>query len=110
MEKHRAVVLPFSLHDLCGTSFLLPLSCRYDLAIKDLKEALTQLRGNQLIDYKILGLQFKLFACEVRRQGWPREGSQEAPGFVSSARGLPKSRDFCALRLTLSVKKTLRCV
>ncbi|OWK08623.1 NCF2 [Cervus elaphus hippelaphus] len=38
---------------------------RYDSAIKDLKEALTQLRGNQLIDYKILGLQFKLFACEV---------------------------------------------
>ncbi|XP_053460584.1 neutrophil cytosol factor 2 isoform X2 [Nycticebus coucang] len=38
---------------------------RYDLAIKDLKEALTQLRGNQLIDYKILGLPFKLFACEV---------------------------------------------
>ncbi|XP_019491026.1 PREDICTED: neutrophil cytosol factor 2 isoform X3 [Hipposideros armiger] len=37
----------------------------YDSAIKDLKEALTQLRGNQLIDYKILGLQFKLFACEV---------------------------------------------
>ncbi|XP_045839647.1 neutrophil cytosol factor 2 [Meles meles] len=38
---------------------------KYDAAIKDLKEALTQLRGNQLIDYKILGLQFKLFACEV---------------------------------------------
>ncbi|XP_012871240.1 PREDICTED: neutrophil cytosol factor 2 isoform X2 [Dipodomys ordii] len=38
---------------------------KYDLAIKDLKEAFTQLRGNQLIDYKILGLQFKLFACEV---------------------------------------------
>ncbi|XP_008566165.1 PREDICTED: neutrophil cytosol factor 2 isoform X3 [Galeopterus variegatus] len=37
----------------------------YDSAIKDLKGALTQLRGNQLIDYKILGLQFKLFACEV---------------------------------------------
>ncbi|XP_062962182.1 neutrophil cytosol factor 2 isoform X4 [Cynocephalus volans] len=37
----------------------------YDSAIKDLKCALTQLRGNQLIDYKILGLQFKLFACEV---------------------------------------------
>ena len=47
----------------------------YDLAIKDLKEALTQLRGNQLIDYKILGLQFKLFACEVRRAGMAREGS-----------------------------------
>lgn len=38
---------------------------KYDSAIKDLKEALAQLRGNQLIDYKILGLQFKLFACEV---------------------------------------------
>lgn len=38
---------------------------KYDAAIKDLKEALAQLRGNQLIDYKILGLQFKLFACEV---------------------------------------------
>jgi hypothetical protein len=67
--------LHFSLHDLHGTSSLLLLSCRYDLAIKDLKEALTQLRGNQLIDYKILGLQFKLFACEVRRAGMAREGS-----------------------------------
>ncbi|XP_070253780.1 neutrophil cytosol factor 2 isoform X3 [Myotis yumanensis] len=38
---------------------------KYDSAITDLKEALAQLRGNQLIDYKILGLQFKLFACEV---------------------------------------------
>ncbi|XP_044532666.1 neutrophil cytosol factor 2 isoform X3 [Gracilinanus agilis] len=38
---------------------------KYDSALKDLKEALTELRGNQLIDYKILGLQFKLFACEV---------------------------------------------
>uniref|UniRef100_A0A8C6DKC5 Neutrophil cytosol factor 2 n=1 Tax=Moschus moschiferus TaxID=68415 RepID=A0A8C6DKC5_MOSMO len=40
---------------------------KYDSAIKDLKEALTQLRGNQLIDYKILGLQFKLFACEKQK-------------------------------------------
>uniref|UniRef100_A0A096N4D5 Neutrophil cytosol factor 2 n=1 Tax=Papio anubis TaxID=9555 RepID=A0A096N4D5_PAPAN len=40
---------------------------KYDLAIKDLKEALIQLRGNQLIDYKILGLQFKLFACEKQK-------------------------------------------
>ncbi|XP_008566164.1 PREDICTED: neutrophil cytosol factor 2 isoform X2 [Galeopterus variegatus] len=39
----------------------------YDSAIKDLKGALTQLRGNQLIDYKILGLQFKLFACEKQK-------------------------------------------
>uniref|UniRef100_A0A2K6F2G0 Neutrophil cytosol factor 2 n=1 Tax=Propithecus coquereli TaxID=379532 RepID=A0A2K6F2G0_PROCO len=40
---------------------------KYDSAIKDLKEALAQLRGNQLIDYKILGLQFKLFACEKQK-------------------------------------------
>lgn len=52
-----------------GPVYFLPLSSRYDSAIKDLKEALTQLRGNQLIDYKILGLQFKLFSCEVRRKG-----------------------------------------
>lgn len=52
-----------------GLVCFLPLPGRYDSAITDLKEALAQLRGNQLIDYKILGLQFKLFACEVRRQG-----------------------------------------
>uniref|UniRef100_A0A8C6B9W2 Neutrophil cytosol factor 2 n=1 Tax=Monodon monoceros TaxID=40151 RepID=A0A8C6B9W2_MONMO len=40
---------------------------KYDSALKDLKEALTQLRGNQLIDYKILGLPFKLFACEKQK-------------------------------------------
>uniref|UniRef100_A0A8B9RS99 Neutrophil cytosolic factor 2 n=1 Tax=Accipiter nisus TaxID=211598 RepID=A0A8B9RS99_9AVES len=34
-------------------------------AIKDFKEALAQLRGNQLIDYKILGLRYRLFACEI---------------------------------------------
>ncbi|KFV80062.1 Neutrophil cytosol factor 2, partial [Struthio camelus australis] len=37
----------------------------HETAIKDFKEALAQLRGNQLIDYKILGLQYKLFACEI---------------------------------------------
>ncbi|XP_063154506.1 neutrophil cytosol factor 2 [Candoia aspera] len=37
----------------------------YESAINDLKEALAQLRGNDLIDYKILGLQFKLLACEL---------------------------------------------
>ncbi|NXU56876.1 NCF2 factor, partial [Turnix velox] len=37
----------------------------YEKAIKDFKEALAQLRGNQLIDYKILGLRHKLFACEI---------------------------------------------
>ncbi|NXV81799.1 NCF2 factor, partial [Atlantisia rogersi] len=34
-------------------------------AIEDFKEALAQLRGNQLIDYKILGLRYRLFACEI---------------------------------------------
>ncbi|KAM9280650.1 neutrophil cytosol factor 2 [Cariama cristata] len=34
-------------------------------AIEDFQEALAQLRGNQLIDYKILGLRYRLFACEI---------------------------------------------
>ncbi|NXD24155.1 NCF2 factor, partial [Spelaeornis formosus] len=37
----------------------------YGKAIEDFKEALAQLRGNQLIDYKILGLRYRLFACEI---------------------------------------------
>ncbi|XP_075278792.1 neutrophil cytosol factor 2-like isoform X3 [Opisthocomus hoazin] len=37
----------------------------HEKAIKDFKEALAQLRGNQLIDYKILGLRYRLFACEI---------------------------------------------
>ncbi|NWI71194.1 NCF2 factor, partial [Todus mexicanus] len=37
----------------------------HEKAIEDFKEALAQLRGNQLIDYKILGLQYRLFACEI---------------------------------------------
>ncbi|XP_060088397.1 neutrophil cytosol factor 2 [Heteronotia binoei] len=37
----------------------------YQSAIDEFKEALAQLRGNSLIDYKILGLRFKLLACEV---------------------------------------------
>ncbi|XP_065265475.1 neutrophil cytosol factor 2 isoform X1 [Emys orbicularis] len=37
----------------------------YELAIEDFKEVLALLRGNLLIDYKILGLPFRLFACEV---------------------------------------------
>ncbi|XP_048338446.1 neutrophil cytosol factor 2 [Sphaerodactylus townsendi] len=37
----------------------------YQSAVNEFKEALAQLRGNSLIDYKILGLQFKVFACEV---------------------------------------------
>uniref|UniRef100_A0A8B9C0D1 Neutrophil cytosolic factor 2 n=1 Tax=Anser brachyrhynchus TaxID=132585 RepID=A0A8B9C0D1_9AVES len=37
----------------------------HEMAVKDFKEALAQLRGNQLIDYKILGLRYRLFACEI---------------------------------------------
>ncbi|NXE05013.1 NCF2 factor, partial [Lophotis ruficrista] len=37
----------------------------HEKAIEDFKEALAQLRGNQLIDYKILGLRYRLFSCEV---------------------------------------------
>ncbi|NXH11989.1 NCF2 factor, partial [Bucco capensis] len=37
----------------------------HEKAIEDFKEALTQLRGNHLIDYKILGLRYRLFACEI---------------------------------------------
>ncbi|NWW95073.1 NCF2 factor, partial [Rhynochetos jubatus] len=37
----------------------------HEKAIEDFKEALAQLRGNQLIDYKILGLRYRLFTCEI---------------------------------------------
>ncbi|NWR63858.1 NCF2 factor, partial [Bucorvus abyssinicus] len=37
----------------------------HEKAIEDFKEALAQLRGNLLIDYKILGLRYRLFACEI---------------------------------------------
>ncbi|XP_029474278.1 neutrophil cytosol factor 2 [Rhinatrema bivittatum] len=37
----------------------------YEGALGDFSEAFTQLRGNQLIDYRILGLQFKLYSFEV---------------------------------------------
>ncbi|KFP30119.1 Neutrophil cytosol factor 2, partial [Colius striatus] len=37
----------------------------HEKAIEDFKEALAQLRGNELIDYKILGLRYRLFACEI---------------------------------------------
>ncbi|KFV18981.1 Neutrophil cytosol factor 2, partial [Tauraco erythrolophus] len=37
----------------------------HEKAIEDFAEALAQLRGNQLIDYKILGLRYRLFACEI---------------------------------------------
>lgn len=70
---------------------------KYDYAIKDLKEALTQLRGNQLIDYKILGLQFKLFACEVlyniafmyaKREEWKK--AEEHLALAASMKSEPR--------------------
>lgn len=45
--------------------FLFMLLCRYYDGLKDLDAALKNLRGNQLIDYKQLGLQYKLYSCEV---------------------------------------------
>jgi hypothetical protein len=46
--------------------------CRYMDALKDLDCALKNLRGNQLIDYKQLGLQYKLYSCEVGLRGWAK--------------------------------------
>lgn len=37
----------------------------YEQAMQDFAEAFTQLRGNLLIDYKILGLPYKLYGCEI---------------------------------------------
>ncbi|NXW62153.1 NCF2 factor, partial [Eurystomus gularis] len=57
-DKHLAVA-----YFQRGTVFYQRQNC--DKAIEDFKEALAQLRGNQLIDYKILGLRYRLFACEI---------------------------------------------
>nr|XP_040022871.1 neutrophil cytosol factor 2 [Gasterosteus aculeatus aculeatus] len=38
---------------------------RYEESLADFQHAFRTLRGNQLIDYKALGLRYKLFACEV---------------------------------------------
>ncbi|XP_069497499.1 neutrophil cytosol factor 2 isoform X4 [Ambystoma mexicanum] len=39
----------------------------YEQSLKDFTEAFTQLRGNLLIDYKILGLPYKLYGCEKQK-------------------------------------------
>ena len=39
--------------------------CRFYEALSDLDNAMKNLRGNMLIDYKQLGLQYKLYSCEV---------------------------------------------
>ncbi|XP_071780178.1 neutrophil cytosol factor 2 [Centroberyx gerrardi] len=38
---------------------------RYEESVADFQHAFKELRGNQLIDYKALGLRYKLHACEV---------------------------------------------
>ncbi|XP_049421292.1 neutrophil cytosol factor 2 [Epinephelus fuscoguttatus] len=38
---------------------------RYEESLADFQYAFKALRGNQLIDYKALGLRYKLYACEV---------------------------------------------
>ncbi|XP_075038347.1 neutrophil cytosol factor 2 [Mixophyes fleayi] len=38
---------------------------KYNQALQDWSRCFTELRGNQLIDYKILGLTFKLYSCEI---------------------------------------------
>ncbi|XP_068098658.1 neutrophil cytosol factor 2 [Hyperolius riggenbachi] len=38
---------------------------KYNEALQDWVRCFTELRGNQLIDYKILGLTFKLYSCEI---------------------------------------------
>lgn len=38
---------------------------KYQEALQDFARCFTELRGNQLIDYKILGLTFKLYSCEI---------------------------------------------
>ncbi|KAM9337279.1 neutrophil cytosol factor 2 [Symphorus nematophorus] len=38
---------------------------RYEESLGDFQQAFKTLRGNQLIDYKALGLRYKLYACEV---------------------------------------------
>ncbi|KAJ8403234.1 hypothetical protein AAFF_G00354510 [Aldrovandia affinis] len=38
---------------------------KFEESLGDFQNAFTELRGNQLIDYKPLGLRYKLYACEV---------------------------------------------
>ncbi|KAJ8375485.1 hypothetical protein SKAU_G00060650 [Synaphobranchus kaupii] len=38
---------------------------KFEESLGDFQNAFTELRGNQLIDYKPLGLRYKLYACEI---------------------------------------------
>lgn len=60
----------FSFYNLCGvlhakmTNWIIYIQ-RYEESLADFQHAFKALRGNQLIDYKALGLRYKLYACEV---------------------------------------------
>lgn len=43
---------------------------RFEESSSDFQRAFKALRGNQLIDYKALGLRYILYACEVRASTW----------------------------------------
>ena len=49
--------------------YILFSSCSYADALEDMDQAMETLRNNQRIDYKQLGLQYKLYSCEVRERG-----------------------------------------
>jgi len=63
----RGVLLVLSLYtdNLTLFPYHLPLCLRYDDAMSNFDTALKNLRGNLLIDYKQLGLQYKLYSCEI---------------------------------------------
>ncbi|KAG8436817.1 hypothetical protein GDO86_007776 [Hymenochirus boettgeri] len=58
LDKHLAV-------GYFQRGFVLFQKGKFSLALQDWGRAYTEMRGNQLIDYKILGLTFKLYSCEI---------------------------------------------
>ena len=60
-------------------------------ALKDFELALTNLRGNLLIDYKQLGLQYKLYSCEVSHSERKRKIRER--GGMRVGREVNKSRE-----------------
>lgn len=59
----------------------------YEEALADFETAQKNLRGNLLIDYKQLGLQYKLYSCEVRAVAWVR-GDRDRSSQMAYAIGL----------------------
>ena len=54
---------------------------RYEESLADFQHAFKELRGNQLIDYKALGLRHKLYACEVSVSNAHQVAAAEFPHF-----------------------------